>query len=1037
MKTKASFRNGLLIACVCLPLFVFGQYGGGSEDGSSAALFCANDLGGMPAVALTLNAVTGQSNFCSFSSDIYSVTVLTGTASSFVWSLPVGANVLRKVDTPTSSIVSVSFGNSSGNISVTASNSCSTVSSASFLVTATNCNQFFGASNDGFSFDSFCATNLNGGASAAITLSSVIGSTSFCAFSSDVFSITVTSGIANSFSWNLPVGASIIYSFTTLTSSMVSINFGNTSGNISVTATNSCSTVTSSALSVTSVACNQYVGGNDDGFGNATFCASNLSGGSLGIISLSAISGNNNFCFNGSQNYSVNVTTGIATSFSWTTPSGGSLLAVQNATLTSLASLGFGVTDGNLQVTATNGCSTAFALLAVTGQNCNITFGGSDDGFGSAIYCGLDLAGTALGPITLSAIASPGTYCINLGQNYSVTTSSGLATIFVWTALVGGGINSGSQSSTISSLATISFPGAGGTVQVNASNGCFSDSRTLAVTGVNCDVAFGGSDDGFTSASFCGSNLTGGSPGVVSLNTISGADFCLNLGQPYSITAISGNPSSFIWSVPTGSGTTISLLSGFGASSASIIFSSASATVQVNATNGCTSDSKTIIVNGSNCNQALGGNDDGFTSVVFCGSNLSGGVLAPIALSAISGDANFCVNNGQNYSVIVTNGIANLYSWSGPPAAGSYAQQSTSTTSLASFNFVNTSGNVSVSATNGCSTAIASLPVTGVNCNTTLGAANDGYSSLSFCGSNLSGGAVTALILNPISGSGTFCFDLGGNYSVTTSAGNATSFLWSGPTGSAQAGTLNTFTSSLVTINFAATSGMVSVTATNACFSDTRNLAVSGVSCLLANGGSNDGFAFGQLVNAPLPVTLISFNGKQIQSGIELSWITESEINNDFFVVERSRDGKTFSSLSKIAGAGTTRERKNYSYQDKQPYRGIAYYRLKQTDFDGKFEYSTTIAMEYVGPTDTFDAELYPNPTASNSFTIRFNPAWEGNNTMVEVSDITGKIIFRRTLICSNATHIKPPEDSPLQSGVYIIFIYVDNRKLINRLVVQ
>ena len=1037
MKTKKSFRQGLLIACVCFPFLVFGQYTGGADDGASSSSFCASDLNGSTSAVLSIGAISGQATFCSLSSDTYSVALISGTADTFIWSLPTGSTILYALNTPTSSIVTINFGSTSGNIVVTASNSCSTTSASPLAVSSTSCGQFLGASNDGFSTGSFCGGDLSGGAGPAILLSSIGGSITFCSLGSDVYSITATSGTVNSFIWSLPTGASIIYSLTTPTSSIVSINFGNTSGSISVTASNSCSTVTSSSLSVSNIACNQYLGGNDDGFTNALFCGSNLTGGSLGIISLSAISGVTNFCFNGSQNYSVNVSSGIATSFSWTTPTGGSTLAIQNGTTSSIASLGFGVTNGSIQVTAGNGCSTSTASLAVTGQNCNITLGGSNDGFGSAIYCGLDLAGTGLGPITLSAIVSTGNYCINLGQTYSVSASSGLATSFSWTATVGAGTAAGSLSTTTTSLASISFPGASGTIQVDATNGCFSDSKTLAVTGVSCDIALGGTDDGFSTTTFCGSNLTGGSPGVVSLNPISGNDFCFNLGQPYSVTAVGGNPSSFVWSVAVGIGSTNSLSSNFNASTASMSFTSGSATVQVVASNGCTSDSKTILVNGSTCNQALGGNDDGFSTVIFCGSNLTGGILAPIALSAISGNPNFCFNLGQNYSVSVTTGVANLFSWSAPTGAGAYAQSSTFTTSLASINFVGTSGNVSVSATNGCSTAIALLAVTGQNCDASLGSTNDGYSSLSFCGSDLTGGLVSALALNPLSGSGTVCFNLGDTYSVTTSAGTATTYVWSLPAGAAQTTSKNTLTSSIASVLFANAGGTVSVTASNPCYSDTKNLIVSGINCLMSLGGSNDGFAFGQVTNTPLPVTLVFFAANQNGTAVDLIWQTASEQNNDYFTIEKSTDGMLFTSISTVPGAGTTNTQKNYLYVDHQPFLGVSYYRLKQTDFDGRFEYSAVVSVEFDGPTDNFNAEIYPNPTLTSSFNIRFNSMWEGSEAIIEIMDVTGRKVFQSTFICSSSTPVKAPSEAPLKPGIYIIKIYVADKKLIDRLVVQ
>jgi hypothetical protein len=517
----------------------------------------------------------------------------------------------------------------------------------------------------------------------------------------------------------------------------------------------------------------QYTGGSADGFSNGTFCGSNLTGGSLSVISLSAISGEATFCFNSGQNYSVNVLSGIATSFVWSSPSGGTVFASQNGAASSVASFGFGIANATVQVTATNGCSSATALLAVTGTNCNITLGGSADGFSNGTFCGTNLAGGALGPITLSAITGASPYCFNLGQNYSATVVSGLATSFVWKVTSGGGTASSSVSTTISSIASIRFPGASGSIQLDATNGCFSDSKSIAVTGQSCD-------------------------------------------------------------------------------------------------------------------NALGGNDDGFSNVTFCGSNLTGGAITPLTLGAISG----------NTSVI------------------------------------------------------------------------------------------------------------------------------------------NTFTSSLSTITFGGSSGTISVIASNSCYSDTKSLLVSGVNCLVARGGVNDGFAMAQVIDVPLPVTLISFTAKALENAIELKWVTETEINNDYFEIEQSKDGRVFSPVGKVTGAGNSKTVQNYSFVDKQPYQGISYYRLKQVDFDKHFEYSSTLSVEYNGTTDNFNVLIYPNPTVGSTFNVRFNTSWEGSDVTMDIKDITGKTIFKKTFNVTGSLFIKPIDES-LKPGVYLVIFYHAEKKVINRLVIQ
>ena len=78
-----------------------------------------------------------------------------------------------------------------------------------------------------------------------------------------------------------------------------------------------------------------------------------------------------------------------------------------------------------------------------------------------------------------------------------------------------------------------------------------------------------------------------------------------------------------------------------------------------------------------------------------------------------------------------------------------------------------------------------------------------------------------------------------------------------------------------------------------------------------------------------------------------MSWSTASEINNDFFTVEKSIDGHIFESIRQVAGAGFSTTVKNYSIYDRNPVSGISYYRLKQTDYDCNFEYSKVVAKLY------------------------------------------------------------------------------------------
>lgn len=111
----------------------------------------------------------------------------------------------------------------------------------------------------------------------------------------------------------------------------------------------------------------------------------------------------------------------------------------------------------------------------------------------------------------------------------------------------------------------------------------------------------------------------------------------------------------------------------------------------------------------------------------------------------------------------------------------------------------------------------------------------------------------------------------------------------------------------------------------------------------------------------PLPIVLISFDAVQVADKTILAWQTATETNNDFFVVERSRDGQLWNEIAQIEGAGNSTSLRSYQYHDVQPFPGHNYYRLNQCDFDGTCNYSV-IKSVYLTLDQSLLTRLYPNP---------------------------------------------------------------------------
>ena len=103
-----------------------------------------------------------------------------------------------------------------------------------------------------------------------------------------------------------------------------------------------------------------------------------------------------------------------------------------------------------------------------------------------------------------------------------------------------------------------------------------------------------------------------------------------------------------------------------------------------------------------------------------------------------------------------------------------------------------------------------------------------------------------------------------------------------------------------------------------------------------------------------LPVELTNFTAEIVNDRTLVSWQTASEINNDYFTVERSADGQYFEGLGTVGGSGNTTNANSYNYTDEYPLSGTSFYRLRQTDYDGKFEIFEPVSLNFKGMNSEF-----------------------------------------------------------------------------------
>ena len=167
-----------------------------------------------------------------------------------------------------------------------------------------------------------------------------------------------------------------------------------------------------------------------------------------------------------------------------------------------------------------------------------------------------------------------------------------------------------------------------------------------------------------------------------------------------------------------------------------------------------------------------------------------------------------------------------------------------------------------------------------------------------------------------------------------------------------------------------------------------------------------------------LPIVLKTFAVKKENNYAKINWVTASETNNDYFTIERSVDGINFTEIKKIKGAGNSNEQINYSIIDEDIQQGTNYYRLKQTDFDGKYTYSKIQAVNFDDVLKP-DFNIYPNP-ASTFVQIKGKDI---KGKSVKIYDITGKLLITFEKLKS----FEKLNISNLQKGMY--FVTINNSK--------
>ena len=185
-------------------------------------------------------------------------------------------------------------------------------------------------------------------------------------------------------------------------------------------------------------------------------------------------------------------------------------------------------------------------------------------------------------------------------------------------------------------------------------------------------------------------------------------------------------------------------------------------------------------------------------------------------------------------------------------------------------------------------------------------------------------------------------------------------------------------------------------------------------------------FAFGNN-NAgtnPLPVELLSFEAVLNDGEVILDWKTASEINNDFFEIQRSENGEDWTVIGEVEGNGTSNEIISYNYVDKTPLFGKSFYRLRQVDFDGQFEYSGVVSVDNAFTGQKMQARLFPNPTSQDNVNLRIITANRTNKINVKIVNIHGDVYYETSCdpeVFNEDKNITIGRE--MSSGIYILLV--------------
>lgn len=179
----------------------------------------------------------------------------------------------------------------------------------------------------------------------------------------------------------------------------------------------------------------------------------------------------------------------------------------------------------------------------------------------------------------------------------------------------------------------------------------------------------------------------------------------------------------------------------------------------------------------------------------------------------------------------------------------------------------------------------------------------------------------------------------------------------------------------------------------------------------------------------PLPVVWLYFKGQPQGEDVQLTWATASGQNTKEFVVARSPDGRNFTAIGTVPAAGNSSQTSSYQYTDQKAMalnkHGV-YYRLKQIDFDNKFEYSSVVNIKGKQEAGAL-ITAYPNPF-TKSLTLQLSEPASGPADNVELYSSDGRLLYRHRLANNTGTTVLLNDLPTLSKGIYLLKAVVNEK---------